>query len=58
MDVNALRITVTLLSFVAFIGIVAFAWSRQNRAAFSEAAQLPFVDSKPADQHHTTGRRS
>jgi cytochrome c oxidase cbb3-type subunit 4 len=44
MDVNTLRIAVTVLSFVAFIGIVGWAWSRRNRAAFDEAAQLPFLD--------------
>ncbi len=44
MDVNLLRIVVTVLSFVAFAGIAAWAWSRANQARFAEAAQLPFVD--------------
>jgi len=44
MDVNDLRIVVTVLSFVAFIGITAWALSRKNGARFAEAAQLPFVD--------------
>ncbi len=44
MDVNELRIAVTVLSFVAFIGITVWAWSRRNAARFDEAAQLPFVD--------------
>ena len=44
MDVNILRIVVTLLSFVAFIGIVRWALSRKNAQAFEEAAQLPFLD--------------
>jgi cytochrome c oxidase cbb3-type subunit IV len=44
MDINDLRIVVTLLSFVAFAGIVAWAWSRRNRQAFDEAAMLPFTD--------------
>ncbi|CAM5781900.1 CcoQ/FixQ family Cbb3-type cytochrome c oxidase assembly chaperone [Rhizobacter sp. Root404] len=43
MDINALRIVVTLLSFAVFIGIVAWAVARRNAAAFSEAAQLPFA---------------
>ena len=47
MDVNILRIAVTLLSFAAFIGILVFACSRRNAAAFSEAAQLPFLDEAP-----------
>ena len=44
MDVNSLRIAVTLLSFVAFVGIVCWACSRANRPGFDEAAQLPFLD--------------
>ena len=44
MDVNMLRIIVTLLSFAAFIGIVRWAWSGRNQAGFAEAAQLPFQE--------------
>ena len=44
MDVNDLRIVVTVLSFVAFLGITAWALSRRNGTRFAEAAQLPFVD--------------
>jgi len=44
MDVNDLRMVVTLLSFVAFLGIVKWAWSRQREQGFAEAAQLPFAD--------------
>ena len=44
MDVNDLRIVVTLLSLAVFIGILVWAWSRRNAARFNEAAQLPFVD--------------
>ncbi len=45
MDVNDLRIAVTLVSFVAFLGIWVWAWSRRNAGAFAEAARLPFADS-------------
>ena len=48
MDVNDLRILVTVLSFAAFIGIVRWVWSRRNAARFDEAAQLPFVESDSA----------
>ena len=48
MDLNDLRSVFTLLSFVAFGGIVAWAWSRGNRARFDEAARLPFADADPA----------
>ena len=44
MDVNQLRIVVTVLSFFAFAGLAIWAWSRANQARFEEAAQLPFVD--------------
>jgi cytochrome c oxidase cbb3-type subunit 4 len=47
MDVNDLRTAVTLLSFVAFLGIVAWALARRNAARFDEAAQLPFVEDEP-----------
>jgi cytochrome c oxidase cbb3-type subunit IV len=43
MDVNDLRIAVTLLSFACFGGIVVWAWSRRNRSRFDEAAMLPFA---------------
>ena len=42
MDVNTLRIAATLVSFVTFVGIMAWAWSRSNKAGFDEAARLPF----------------
>jgi len=42
MDVNSLRIVATLASFVTFLGIVWWAYSRGNRERFDEAARLPF----------------
>jgi cytochrome c oxidase cbb3-type subunit 4 len=42
MDINTLRAIVTVVTFAVFIGIVTWAWSRRNQAAFEEAAQLPF----------------
>ena len=42
MDLNDLRSVLTVLLLVVFVGIVAWAWSRRNRAAFDEAARLPF----------------
>jgi cytochrome c oxidase cbb3-type subunit IV len=41
-DVNTLRSAVTLVSLVIFVGICTWAWSRKNRAAFEDAAGLPF----------------
>jgi cytochrome c oxidase cbb3-type subunit 4 len=42
MDINTLRSVTTLVSFVVFIGIVWWAWSRKRSADFDQAAQLPF----------------
>ncbi|MDO8888944.1 MAG: cbb3-type cytochrome c oxidase subunit 3 [Hydrogenophaga sp.] len=44
MDINDLRSIVTLISFLTFLGIVAWAWSKRNKDRFEEAAQLPFQD--------------
>jgi cytochrome c oxidase cbb3-type subunit 4 len=44
MDVNLLRTLVTVASFAAFLGIVAFAvWPANNRR-FQEAAMVPLND--------------
>lgn len=42
MDVNDWRVIVTVLSFVSFIGIWVWAWSKKNQQRFEEAARLPF----------------
>lgn len=42
LDINTLRSVATVLSFVTFIGIVLWAYSRRNEADFEEAANLPF----------------
>jgi cytochrome c oxidase cbb3-type subunit 4 len=48
MDINDLRSLVTVVSLFAFLGIIVWTWSRKNRAAFDEAAQLPFVEDQGA----------
>ena len=42
MDINTIRIVTTLVSFVLFIGIVHWAWSKRRAKDFDEAANLPF----------------
>jgi cytochrome c oxidase cbb3-type subunit 4 len=42
MDVTTLRIIATVVSFVTFIGIMVWAFSRRNAQRFEEAARLPF----------------
>ena len=47
MDVNILREAVTVASFAAFLGIVAFAVHPGNRKRFDAAAELPLRDEEP-----------
>ncbi len=42
MDINVLRSITTVAALVAFLGIVWWAWSKNRRADFDEAARLPF----------------
>jgi cytochrome c oxidase cbb3-type subunit 4 len=42
MDVTTLRIAATLACFAVFVGILYWAFARRNRAAFDEAARIPF----------------
>lgn len=42
MDIDGLRALITVLAFVAFIGIVVWAYSRRRKRGFEEAARLPF----------------
>lgn len=44
MEINTLRSLVTVISLVLFLALVAWTWSRSRKAAFDEAAQLPFMD--------------
>ena len=44
MDINLLREIVTVASFCAFLGIVAYAVHPANRKRFDEAARLPVDD--------------
>ena len=44
MDINTLRIAITVIAFLFFLAIVAWAWSGARRSRFDEAALLPFDD--------------
>ena len=64
MDIYSVIATVTtVLTFVAFLGIVAWAWSKRRRKAFDEAANAPFAlpddgagDGGTADQQRAERR--
>ena len=42
MDVNDVRIAVTLISLLLFVALVLHTWSRSRRGEHEEAALLPF----------------
>jgi cytochrome c oxidase cbb3-type subunit IV len=44
MDVNTLRTILTLICFILFLGIVAWAWSSGTRTRFEDAARVPLND--------------
>ena len=57
MDINTIRSLITVLSLAAFLGIVFWAWSAKRKAAFDEAAQLPFADDDVPPRQPDTGAR-
>ena len=44
MDINTVRVLVTVVSFIAFLGVVWFAMHPGNKQRFEEAAQSPIDD--------------
>ena len=48
--VNGLRTAVTVLAFVAFIGILLWAYTRRRKEAFDEAARIPLTEDQEAPQ--------
>ena len=44
MDINTLRILVTVVSFIAFVGIMIWVWKNRNTSGFRDAANLPFEE--------------
>lgn len=42
MDINTLRSIITVFAFLAFTAIVLWAYSDRSKAAFDQAARLPF----------------
>jgi cytochrome c oxidase cbb3-type subunit 4 len=56
MDVNLMRSVITTVLFVAFIGIVLWAWGKGRRADFEAAARLPLEDDL-AEQQLARDRR-
>ncbi|ALV07760.1 cbb3-type cytochrome oxidase subunit 3 [Roseateles depolymerans] len=46
-DLNLIRAAVTLLSFVMFLAIVAWAYAKRNKQELQALAQLPFLGDEP-----------
>ena len=44
MDINTLRVVVTVASFIVFIGIIVWTWQHRKTSDFKDAANLPFED--------------
>jgi len=44
MDANDLRVIITVVLFISFIGIIFWAYSSKQKSRFDEAANLPFAD--------------
>lgn len=49
MDINDLRGVATVLTMLAFIGVVIWAYGSKRKDRFDEAANLPFAD----DENHS-----
>ena len=47
MDINDFRSLVTVLTFMAFVAIVFWAWSGRRRVEFDEAARMVLDDDAP-----------
>jgi cytochrome c oxidase cbb3-type subunit IV len=55
MDINTIRTSITVLAMIAFLGIVAWAWSSRRRADFDAAARLPLDED---DSSHDAPREN
>jgi cytochrome c oxidase cbb3-type subunit 4 len=53
-DINDMRSVLTLVAFICFLGICAWAYSKHAKAGFDEAARLPLTDD---DLPAASGRR-
>ena len=50
MDAGTVRGLITLVLMLAFIGLVAWVYSRRRKAHYDEMAQMPFRESPPQDK--------
>jgi cytochrome c oxidase cbb3-type subunit 4 len=59
MAIDDLRVIIMVLAFIAFVGIVFWAYSRRRKRDFEEAAKLPFTgkDFGESDSNKENGAR-
>ncbi len=57
MDTNELRSAFTVLSLLTFLGILWWAYGGRSKAAFDEAAHLPFTEDEPTAVDHAARRQ-
>lgn len=48
MDIGMIRGIGTAMVFIAFIGVLLWAYSKKRKSSFDEAANLPFADDVPS----------
>jgi cytochrome c oxidase cbb3-type subunit 4 len=58
MDINDMRAAVTVISLALFLALVVWTWSRSRKAAFDEAARLPFEEVTEQAAVNEEGRAS
>ena len=56
MELNDLRVVLTVLGFIGFIAIVVWAYSRSAKKGFKEASELPFADQDNAQRSGEQGK--
>jgi cbb3-type cytochrome oxidase subunit 3 len=57
MDLNHIRIAVTVSSLVLFVALVLHTWSRRRRVEHEAAAALPFADQEAPARAGEQGER-
>ena len=58
MDIGTLRGLGTVLVFVAFVGVVLWAYRSKRKKGFDEAANLPFADEPDTNKRDEEASRS
>ena len=46
-DINTVRVGVTLFSLALFLALMVHSWSRSRQSEYAAAAMLPFVGEEP-----------